>query len=80
MNPQISRPTFKEDSTLPYLGKNYPLKILTGQPKNSIGFVDGQFTIKLLLSSKLKNTQAKFASEKIYKQWLMKIADPIFKN
>jgi predicted metal-dependent hydrolase len=79
INPQITRPNFEENSTLPYLGKNYPLKILTGQPKNSICFVDRQFTITLLPSSKLKNTP-KFASEKIYKQWLMKIADPIFKN
>jgi len=29
MNPQIAKPTFDENSTLPYLGKNYPLKILT---------------------------------------------------
>ena len=43
--PQIIKPTFKEDSMLSYLGKNYPLRILneTEPENNSIGFIDGQF-------------------------------------
>jgi predicted metal-dependent hydrolase len=75
MNPQVSRPTFREDSTLPCLGKNYPLKILNEQTKNSISFVDGHFIITLLPSSKFKNNRAN-TIEKLYQQWLMKISDP----
>ena len=78
MNPQISRPTFKEDSTLPYLGKNYPLRILYRQTKNSIRFDDGQFIITLLHSS--ESHKPRLIIERLYQGWLMKIARPIFKS
>jgi predicted metal-dependent hydrolase len=55
MNPQLTKPTFRENSTLPYLGKNYPLKILS-QEKNSIGFIDGQFIITLFTSKSENHT------------------------
>jgi predicted metal-dependent hydrolase len=45
--PQMVKPSFHEGSTLPYLGKSYPIKILKGQPKNSISFVGQRFMIKL---------------------------------
>jgi predicted metal-dependent hydrolase len=46
--PEIVKPSFQEGSTLPYLGKDYPIKIFKRQqPKNSISFVDQQFVIKL---------------------------------
>jgi predicted metal-dependent hydrolase len=77
MNSQISRPTFKENSTLPYLGKNYPLRILYRQAKNSIRFDAGQFKIILLSSS---GSSTSIVIEKLYEEWLMKIARPIFKN
>lgn len=35
MDPEITKPTFGENSTLPYLGKNYPLKIFTREARNS---------------------------------------------
>jgi predicted metal-dependent hydrolase len=78
LNPQISRPTFREDSTLPYLGKNYPLRIVYGQAKNSMRFDNGQFNITLLSSP--KHHTADLMIEKLYEGWLMKIARPIFKN
>jgi predicted metal-dependent hydrolase len=31
--PEIAKVTFEEDSTLPYLGKNYPLKIIKDQQR-----------------------------------------------
>src|SRR5690348_4778966 len=42
---QITKPTFGEHSTLPYLGKNYPLRILKKQPTNDIRFIGGEFII-----------------------------------
>jgi predicted metal-dependent hydrolase len=76
-NPQITKPTFRENSTLPYLGKNYPLKILS-QEKNGIGFIDGQFIITLF-PSKSENLTAR-SIERLYEHWLMKAARPIFMN
>jgi predicted metal-dependent hydrolase len=72
--PEILKPSFQEGSTLPYLGKCYPIKIFKGQPKNSISFVDQQFVIKLQTPS------SSDLITKLYHGWLMKTARPIFNN
>jgi predicted metal-dependent hydrolase len=76
MSPEILKPTFKDGSTLPYLGKNYPLKIFTRETRNSIGFMDGQFIVNIWSS---KNVTAQYV-EKLYEHWLMKIVRPVLKN
>ena len=76
MNSEITKPTFGENSTLPYLGKNYPLRIFNREARNSISFLDGQFIVNVWPS---KNVTAQYV-EKLYEHWLMKIAHPIFKN
>ena len=76
MNSEITKPTFGENSTLPYLGKNYPLRIFNRKARNSISFADGQFIVNIWPS---KNVTAQYV-EKLYEHWLMKIAHPIFKN
>ena len=76
MSPEVLKPTFKDGSTLPYLGKNYPLKIFNKEARNSISFVDGQFIVNIWPS---KNVTAQYV-EKLYEHWLMKIAHPVFKN
>ena len=76
MNPEIMKPIFEENSTLPYLGRNYPLKIVTREARNSISFVDGQFIVNIWPS---KNVTPQYV-EKLYEHWLMKVARPIFKN
>jgi predicted metal-dependent hydrolase len=45
--PQIIQPTYEDGSTLPYLGKNYPLRIIKYQPQYNIKFRDGEFTIEI---------------------------------
>ena len=45
--PEITKPSFKENTTLPYLGNNYSLKINKKQTKNSIELVDGKFVVKV---------------------------------
>jgi predicted metal-dependent hydrolase len=78
---KITKPGFHEGSTLSYLGKNYPIRILKNQPKNSISFVDHQFIIRSLPTS--SSSSAKEHSDlitKLYNGWLMKTARPIFKN
>ena len=69
--------TFKDESTLPYLGKNYPLKIFNREAtRNSIRFLDGQFIVNIRPS---KNVTAQYV-EKLYEHWLMKIARPVLEN
>ena len=76
MNTEITKSIFGENSTLPYLGKNYPLRIFTREARNSISFVDGQFIVNIWPS---KNVNAQYV-KKLYEHWLMKLAHPIFKN
>jgi predicted metal-dependent hydrolase len=54
--PEIIVPTFEENSTVPYLGKNYRLKINKKQPINTIGFMDGEFVADIT-NSDVNETQ-----------------------
>ena len=77
MNPEISKPTFEDGSTLPYLGKNYPLKIFNREAtRNSICFADGQFIVNIWPS---KNVTPEYI-ERLYEHWLIKIARLILKH
>jgi predicted metal-dependent hydrolase len=73
--PQLNKPTFEEGSTLPYLGRNYPLNILKKQSKNSIEFVNGEFVFRLKSS---KNSNALI--QKLYQDWLIENAHYLFKD
>ena len=42
-----NKPFFKENTTLPYLGTNYSLKVNKNQAKNSIELADGKFVVGL---------------------------------
>lgn len=73
--PQIIKPSFVENSTLPYLGRNYPLIILKEQEKTNIDLVDERFIINIKSSkgsSKLVKT--------LYENWLMDNAHHILKD
>jgi len=74
------KPSYHEGSTLPYLGKSYPIKIFKGQPKNSISFVEQQFMIKLQSSPSSSTKDHSDLITKLYHGWLMRAARPIFKN
>ena len=41
--PEITKPSFEENTPLPYLGKNYSAKIKRNQARNSIDLVEGEF-------------------------------------
>ena len=79
MAPEIVKLSFLEGSTLPYLGKTYPIKIFKRQPKNSISFVDQHFIIKLNGSPSSTKDCTDLIS-KLYYDWLIRAAHPIFKN
>lgn len=75
--PQIIRPTFKPDSFLPFLGKNYPLKIMYKKNIKSkkIGPVNKEFLIYIHNSNSSKKQ-----IKTIYEEWLKNKARPIFKR
>jgi predicted metal-dependent hydrolase len=61
----IVKPTFSEDTTIPYFGKNCILKINVNQKKNSVKFVNSRFIISLIGKRPLKRE-----IQKIYDGWL----------
>jgi predicted metal-dependent hydrolase len=73
--PQIIKPTYEEGSTLPYLGKNYPLRIIKNRSEYNIKFCDGEFIIEI---KSAKAPPAKI--KKIYEKWLIEKAKSVFKR
>jgi hypothetical protein len=70
LGPQIIKPTFEIGSTLPYLGKNYPLRILKEkEPENNIELIDGEFIIKI--KSSKESTNKTTMIKKLYEDWLI---------
>ena len=67
-NSQIVKPTFQHGSTLPYLGKNYPLHIINNQETaEKINFVNGEF---LVYNDRFKPSKKKI--KLLYEKWLVK--------
>jgi predicted metal-dependent hydrolase len=73
--PEIRKPSFKEDTTLPYLGNNYSLMINKNQVRNSIEIVDGKFIVGVK-SAKVSNNTLK----KVYENWITEKAQDIFEE
>jgi len=75
-NPEITmkRATYKDDSTLPYLGKNYPLIVVplnssnNHNSKQSLQFMDEKFVVY----TDKKNVK------KVYEQWLFERGPEVF--
>jgi predicted metal-dependent hydrolase len=69
---QLIKPTFKENSTLPYLGKNYPLVIIKKknknkkQSENELQLTNGEFVATIKSSSK----NSKSLIKSLYESWL----------
>lgn len=74
---EIKKPTFEAGSTLPYLGKNYPIRIVHNQTrkKDKIEFVNEEFLISLVNSKPSKRN-----IESLYEEWLIRKAHAFFKK
>jgi len=77
--PVILRPVFEEGSTLPYLGHNYPLRIINVQKEN-----DGSKNLKLengifLIFSKSSGLSKKHMRY-LYEEWLLEKAKYTFEQ
>ena len=69
----ITKPTFEVDSTLPYLGKNIPVKISANlASSNSIELVDGEFQVSVY--GKVSPARIR----KLYEEWLFRTAHKTF--
>src|SRR5215208_3187858 len=73
--PELIKPSFKENTTLPYFGKNYPIIINKNQATNNLEVVDGKFEVNVK-SAKLSRNVLK----KLYEDWLIEKAQEIFED
>jgi predicted metal-dependent hydrolase len=73
--PEVAMPSFKENTALPYLGANYPLKINKEQINVSINLVDGKFLVYA------KSPMITFYHiKKLYENWLIEKAQSLFED
>jgi predicted metal-dependent hydrolase len=72
--PEITRPSFGENTYLPYLGKNYSVKIKRNQARDNIDLADGKFVV--IAKSKISSNRLK----KLYESWLREKAEVIFED
>ena|SRR5688572_20791580 len=63
---------------LPYLGKNYKLKITVGRDKDSIELVDDEFNVKL--RGNYKNDENKKTVKSLYENWILERGKVIFEE
>jgi predicted metal-dependent hydrolase len=71
----IIRPTFEIDSTLPYLGKNIPVRIRASSEANdNIKLVDGEFHVSIFGKSSPAQIR------RLYEQWIRKTAREILSH
>src|SRR5918994_7928868 len=73
--PELIKPSFKENTTLPYFGKNYSLIINENQATNNLEVVDGKFEVNIKWA-KLSSSILK----KLYENWLIEKAQGIFED
>jgi predicted metal-dependent hydrolase len=78
-SPVIVRPVFEEGSTLPYLGVNYPFRMVNGHKESNSNenakLVNGEFQI-FSRSSRPSRKRIRF----LYEEWLLEKARSIFEE
>jgi len=73
MTPEVTKPSFKDNTTFPYLGKNYPTELRKNESKNSVEITDGKFLVHVK-SVKIYRSHV----ERLYENFLMEKATAIF--
>ena len=53
--PELTKPSFNKNTTLPYFGKDYPVVININQKANNIEVIDGKFEVNIK-SAKLSSS------------------------
>ena len=75
IKPELIKPSFKENTTLPYFGKNYSLIINKNQATNNLEVVDGRFEVN---TKSAKTTRS--VLKKLYEDWLIEKAQAVFED
>lgn len=79
VSPEIVRPVFEEGSTLPYLGRNYPFRIVNGPNESNsnenVKLVNDEFQIFSRISRPSRK-HIRF----LYEEWLLDKARSIFEE
>jgi predicted metal-dependent hydrolase len=73
--PQLTKPSFKKNTTLPYLGRNFPIVISKNQAADNLKIVDEKFEINI----KSKKLSSDFL-KKLYEIWLAENAQIVFED
>ena len=73
--PEVIKPSFKENTTLPYLGANYPMEINKEQANDSIDLFDGKFVVNAK-SSRITSNRLK----RLYENWLREKGKGFFED
>lgn len=81
---EIIKPTFQNNSTVPYLGKNLKLNIIQSYPtkKDSIEFKRNQLFVFLKTDNKIKDhiSTPEHRIKSIYEKWLIEESKDIFRE
>jgi predicted metal-dependent hydrolase len=72
---QITKPSFTENSTIPYLGNNYPVTINGNQLRNDIELVDGKLLVNVK-SAKPSSNDIK----RLYENWIAEKAPNVLEG
>jgi predicted metal-dependent hydrolase len=78
--PQLTKPTFKQNSTLPYLGRNYRLAKIrknNNKSKNELQFINDEFVATIKSSSR---NSSKTLIKNLYERWLLDNAQIILRE
>lgn len=76
--PEIVKLTFDKNSTLPYLGRNYHLRVNANQSRITLTFASGKFGVNIITSR--IDDSAKSIIRQLYSEWLIEMAYPILKS
>ncbi len=72
---EIIVPSFGENSMLPYLGKNYSLKIKKNQPTQMMKFINDEFVVNITAAD--GDEESKLQIKELYEDWLKRMAQKI---
>ena len=72
---EITKPTFSENSTLPYLGRNLPIEIIESEVNNGVELINKKFVFYIRHKDSEDNAEI---IKSLYQNWIENQASEIF--
>ena len=72
---EITKPTFSENSTLPYLGRNLPIEIIKSEVTNGVELINKKFVFHIRCKDSEDNAEI---IKSLYQNWIETQASEIF--